>query len=170
MKKQISYAKCIPRLFSTLMDLSVFMVLLMPLTKMLNKYVFVKKFGAMFKAKNVDVDDYQALQKALESPEFIPYSNLSTVLELMVPMLCMQSIAIILYFILSWHIYGVTPVKYIMRMRVVDAVTFTKPSLVQSIKRFMGYILFPIGIWSIFFTPQRQMLHDKISGTVVIKA
>ena len=137
---------------------------------MLNKYVFVQKFGAIFKAQNIDIDDYQALQQALQSPEFAPYSTPDTVLAIAIPMILMQSIAMIVYFVLFWHIYGATPIKYLMRMRVVDAHSFEKPTFFQSVKRLMGYALFPIGLWSIFFTPQKQMLHDKISGTVVIKA
>ena len=170
MKKQIVYAILIPRLFSTMMDLCIFLMLLTPPTIMINRYVFMKKFGHIFKDNNTNIDDYQSLQQALHSPEFMPYSNLSTVVELAAPMLCVQIVAIILYFVLFWHIWGVTPVKYIMRMRVVDAVSFKNPTLSQSIKRLVGYLLFPIGMWSIFFTSQKQMLHDKISGTVVIKA
>jgi len=170
MKKQISYAKFIPRLFSTMMDLCIFMVLILPLTTVLNRYVFVKKFGAILQAHNVNIDDTKALQEALHLPEFAPYANLSTVIELGLPALCMQIVLMILYFVGAWHVYGVTPVKYFMRMRVVDSVTFKKPTVFQSIKRFIGYALFPIGVWWMLFSPQRQMLHDKISGTVVIKA
>lgn len=169
MKKQILYAKLMPRLFSTLMDWSLFLIILTPFARMLNKYVFIKKFGDILRAKNVDLDNTEAIQKALQSPEFMQHSNLSTFLEIAAPMFVMQSLAIILYFVVLWHMFGVTPVKYFMRMKVVDATTLEKPTIYQSFKRLCGYALFPIGIWWMFFTEKKQMLHDKMAGTIVIK-
>ena len=55
-------------------------------------------------------------------------------------------------------------------MKIVDAKTFNRPTLKQLIKRFLGYMTFPIGIFFILFYSQKQALHDKIAGTVVIKA
>ncbi len=169
MKKQILYAPFVPRLFSTMMDLCLCSILLILPTMMLNKYVLIKKFGAIFKAKNTDISNMQSLQEALQSPEFAPYSNLDTIIELMIPMLCMQMICYILYFILCWKMWGTTPVKYIMRMRVVDSENFTKPTIFQAVRRIIGYVFFSVGIWYMFFSKNKQMLHDKIAGTVVIR-
>lgn len=169
MKKQILYAPFVRRVFSTMMDLCLVLILLIPITVLVNRMVFVKKFGAILEAQHVNVNDYKALTDALQSPEFAPYANMDTLVELMLPMLCVQIICIILYFVLSWSFLGTTPIKYIMRLRVVDSLTFEKPTIFQSIARIFGYILFPFGIWSIFFTKQKQMLHDKMSKTVVIR-
>lgn len=170
MKKQILYASFVPRMFATMMDLCLVSILLMPITNIINRNVITKKFGAIFASKNIDINDTNAVRDALQSIEFAPYSNVGTIVEIMIPMLCVQVVVMMVYFILCWNIWGATPVKYIMRMRVVDAVSVEKPTIFQSIRRFIGYILFPLGIWSIFFTKNKQMLHDKISGTVVIKA
>lgn len=169
MKKQILYADFMPRLFSTMMDLCFLTILLIPITNFVNRTVIAKKFGHIFASKNVDIYDTKALKEALQSPEFAPYSNIDTVIELMMPMACMQLVAIVLYFIASWYFWSATPIKHLMRMRVVDATTFNRPTFFQLIKRFIGYVLFPIGVWFIFFTKQKQMLHDRISNTVVIK-
>jgi uncharacterized RDD family membrane protein YckC len=88
----------------------------------------------------------------------------------MKPMLVMQLIAMTIYFILSWKLWGCTPAKYVMRMRVVDQKTFEKPTIYQLLLRFISYTLCIFGIWFIFFTKQKQALHDKIAGTVVISA
>lgn len=170
MKKQILYASFVPRMFATMMDLCLVSILMMPLTNIINRNVITKKFGAIFAAKNIDINDTNAVRDALQSIEFAPYSNFSTIVEIMIPMLCVQLVVMMLYFVLCWNIWGATPVKYIMRMRVVDMLSFDKPTIFQSIRRFIGYILFPIGIWSLFLTKHKQMLHDKISSTVVIKA
>jgi len=170
MKKQRLYGAFVPRMFATMMDLCLVSILLMPITNIINRKVITKKFGAIFEAKHIDIDDTNAVREALQSIEFAPYSNLATVIEIMLPMLCVQLIVMMLYFVLCWNIWGATPVKYIMRMRVVDVVSLNKPTIFQSIRRFIGYMFFPIGIWSIFFTTQKQMLHDKISSTMVIKA
>ena len=169
MKKQICYANFAPRMFSTMMDLILVSILLLPISVWVNKIVIIKKFGALFASKNVDINDMKALQDAMQSIEFAPYSNPGTIIDLMLPMLSVQTLFIMLYFILCWSIWGTTPVKYIMRMRVVDSSDFAKPTLFQSIRRVIGYIFYPIGIWFIFFTTQKQMLHDKMSSIVVIK-
>ena len=170
LKKQVLYSPLARRLFSTLMDLSLVLFLLIPITMMVNRMVFVKKFGAILQENNVNVNDYKALTEAIQSPAFEQYANISTFIELMIPMLLVQLAFIILYFVLCWSFLGTTPIKYIMRLRVVDSTTFEKPTIFQSIRRVFGYILFPIGIWSIFFTTQKQMLHDRLAKTVVIRA
>lgn len=170
MKKQICYADFAPRMFSSMMDLILVSILLLPISIWVNKIVIIKKFGALFAAKNVDINDTKALQDAMQSIEFVQYSNPGTIIDLMLPMLSIQIIVMMLYFVLCWSIWGTTPVKYIMRMKLVDSSNFMKPTIFQSIRRVIGYLVYPIGIWSIFFTKQKQMLHDKISSVVVIKA
>lgn len=170
MKVQVLYASFMPRLFSTMMDLSFAAILLIPITRFVNRRSFINKFGDILREKNVDIDDYNALMSVLHSPEFAPYSTPSTIIELMIPMFCVQTVCFIFYFTMLWHCFGTTPIKYLMRMKVVDKVTFKKPTIFQALRRIFGTIFFPLGVWSAFFTPQKQTFHDKISGTVVIKA
>lgn len=170
MKTQVLYASFMSRMFSTMMDLSLVAILLIPVTKLVFRRVFINKFGDLLKAKNIDLDNDQSITNFLSSPEFLPYSNNDTMIELVIPILLVQIFCVILYFVLCWHYLGATPVKYILRIKVVDKVTFKKPTIFQSVRRILGALFFPLGIWSVFFTKEQQMFHDKIAGTVVIKA
>lgn len=170
MKTQILYASFMSRMFSTMMDLSLVAILLIPVTKLVSRWVFINKFGELLKAKNIDIDNYQSIINFLSSPEFLPYSSYETITAFVIPVLLAQIFCVILYFVLCWHYFGATPVKYILRLKVVDKTTFIKPTIFQSVRRILGALFFPLGIWSVFFTKEQQMLHDKIAGTVVIKA
>lgn len=74
-------------------------------------------------------------------------------------------------FILFWHLNGQTPGKRFTKTKVVDAKTFTKPSLFQLILRFLGYFLSFITIIGFFtglFRRDKRTLHDLLSRTCVI--
>lgn len=170
MKTQILYAPFMSRMFSTMMDLSLVAILLIPLTRGVFRWIFIKKFADLLQAQNIDLDNNQSLITFLNSPEFLPYSNNGTMGTLVLPILCTQILGIILYFILCWHYLGSTPMKYILRLKVVDKTTLKPPTIFQSLKRILSALFFPIGIWFVFFTKQKQMFHDKMANTVVIKA
>ena len=103
-------------------------------------------------------------------PEFISFAttNNSGITYFLV-LLCCNIIIMGAYFIGFWIYISATPGKFIMSTKIVDATTLETPSNYQFVKRFLGYSLFFIGIWSIVFIKQRQALHDKIAGTLVIK-
>ena len=75
-------------------------------------------------------------------------------------------------FIVGWTRYGTTPGKFLLELRVCDARTGGRPDAVQSILRYVGYIVsaLPLGlgfVW-IAFDPRRQALHDKLARTRVV--
>ncbi len=71
-----------------------------------------------------------------------------------------------------WTRFAATPVKRLLGLRVIDAKTGEKPTLMQSVLRYLGYFIsnLPMGLgflW-ILFDKDKQAWHDKIAGTVVI--
>lgn len=74
----------------------------------------------------------------------------------------------------TWHFFHVTPGKWFVGVRIVDAKTLERPSLAQYIKRFAGFYVslpvFMIGFVAVAFSKKKQAWHDKIAGTVVIYA
>jgi len=169
MKKQILYPKMIKRLFSTMTDLAIISIFLTPITNVINRWIFIGKFGKALEAQNIDIDNHHAVMTALQSKEFASQVTFVDMLEIGIPVLFIQSLFLMLYFVVSWYKLGCTPVKYMMHMRIVDKDTLKRPSIPQLMKRFLGYSLFFIGIWWILFTKQNQALHDKIANTIVIK-
>ncbi|MEY3197209.1 MAG: hypothetical protein RLZZ59_577 [Pseudomonadota bacterium] len=168
MKKQLIYPSLVRRLFSSVIDLILLSFIMTPIGSMINKHMFLEKFGHILREKNIDVNDYKALAEALQSPEFAQYSNFATMIEIMTPMLIFQAITMILYFTLFTTFWGATPAKYLFRLRVVDEKTLALPSIYQSFIRCMGYCLAPIGVWFIPFSKRKQGLHDHFASTVVV--
>lgn len=85
----------------------------------------------------------------------------------------LQMVLYLCAFVLFWRTSGQTPGKKMMRIKVVDAVTFERASWLQLIVRFFGYFLSfitLIGFFTGLFRKDRRALHDLISRTAVIDA
>jgi len=71
------------------------------------------------------------------------------------------------------HFMG-TPGKMVTNLKIVDAETGSKLSLLQAIGRYFAYILaflpLGLGIFWIGIDKKKQGWHDKLAGTVVIKS
>jgi len=82
----------------------------------------------------------------------------------------MPAIAIVLF----WVYRQATPGKIAIGARIVDAKTGAKPSTGQLIGRYLGYyvstIPFFLGLIWVAFDPRKQGWHDKLAGTVVVRA
>jgi hypothetical protein len=74
------------------------------------------------------------------------------------------------YFVFFWRKFGATPGKMVMRMKIVDADDYSRPSVYRLCKRFCGYVTIIIGIFSIIISKNGRATHDKIANTVVIKS
>ncbi|AHX11462.1 RDD family protein [Neorickettsia helminthoeca str. Oregon] len=83
-----------------------------------------------------------------------------------------QLLLLVSLVITSWHRFGCTPGKWILRLRVLDDVTLGRPSLSACVKR---AVMFPIsvgclflGIFWIIFDKKGRAWHDVVAGTVVV--
>ncbi|MFU7500251.1 MULTISPECIES: RDD family protein [unclassified Candidatus Tisiphia] len=161
MNKQIIYPKLIPRLFASCLDSFLLSIFTTPITH----FMLSKLSLFFFKASIADI-----LIMGSTKPELVQNITASSVLTLFILMFIINFALAATYFIGFWIYFGATPGKMIMHMKIVDAITLGKPSKWQLIKRFCGYVLVLVGIWFILFSKQRQALHDKIAGTVVIKS
>ena len=73
-----------------------------------------------------------------------------------------------------WMTKQATPGKMIVSARVVDARTGDTVSLGQSVTRYLGYFIavLPLGVGLIWiaFDSRKQGWHDKLAGTIVVRA
>ena len=73
-----------------------------------------------------------------------------------------------------WLYKQATPGKMAVSARVVDAYTGETISFSQSVLRYLGYMLSTLplclGFLWVAFDPKKQGWHDKLAGTVVIRA
>lgn len=77
-----------------------------------------------------------------------------------------------LVIILFWFFRSATPGKMLLKMRIVDADTGGKPSLLSFFIRYIGYFVslipFCLGFFWIGIDKRKQGWHDKMGNTVVI--
>lgn len=70
------------------------------------------------------------------------------------------------------RVFGTTPGRYLVGLKLVDARTEEAPTLFQLIRRFLGYFvsLPPLMLGYIWcsWDKKRQTWHDKIGGTVIL--
>ena len=76
--------------------------------------------------------------------------------------------------VLFWIYRQATPGKMAIGARIVDARTGGNPTTGQLIARYLGYYVsifgLMIGFLWVAFDPRKQGWHDKIAGTVVVRA
>lgn len=75
-------------------------------------------------------------------------------------------------FIAGWRLFGVTPGKLLLELRVVDARIGGPPSWPRAIVRYLGYLVsaLPLGLgflW-VLIDRRKQTFHDKLARTRVI--
>jgi len=89
------------------------------------------------------------------------------------PIASITQIALFLItYVWLWHTSGQTPGKKLSRIRVVDAQTLQKASVLKLTLRFIGYFISLITLVGFFvglFRKEKRALHDLISGTAVIR-
>jgi uncharacterized RDD family membrane protein YckC len=76
--------------------------------------------------------------------------------------------------IVFWMKKQATPGKMALSLRILDATTGDKPSSGQFVGRYFGYLvsMLPLflGLIWVAFDKRKQGWHDKLAGTVVVKA
>lgn len=173
MKKQIIYPDFIARIFSTALDLSLLAFIAIPILQFCFFNLLFFFYKDYFYTYNIDLNNPTEMLRSTMNANFYEYlkaGNFNRYILFTISNFTTNLLVIGLYFVGFWYYKGATLSKMFMRMKIVNAVTLERPSLIQLIKRFLGYLTFPIGIFFILFSSQKQALHDKIAKTVVIKS
>ena len=170
MKKQITYPKFIPRLFSMTIDLVILSIALTPIMNIISRYVFIYTFHQFFLDFSVNIHDTQAIAESVKMPEFTSYISATRFFCYIAVLFLLNSLFMGGYFVFFWRKFGATPGKMVMRMKIVDVDDYSRPSLYRLCKRFCGYITIIIGIFSMVLSKNGRAIHDKIANTVVIKS
>lgn len=173
MKMQVIYAKFIPRLFATTIDLFILSVISTPITTIISKFVYSSIFKNFFVQQQINLSNTDAIFRALYTQSFFEYitnhNQVSTYILCITLLTLLNILLMMLFFVGFWIYTSSSPGKMFMQLKIVDAETLAKPSNGQLFKRFFSYLTAIFGIWSILFTERKQALHDKIAKTVVIK-
>ncbi len=170
MKKQIIYPKFIPRVFSMTIDLMILSIVLTPIMNIIARYVFIYSFSQFFTDFSINTNNEQILRESMLMPEFSAYFTANRFLVYVSILMIINTLFMGIYFVFFWRKFGATPGKMIMRMKIVDADDYSRPSTYRLCKRFIWYISLLIGIFQMIFSKNGQGIHDKIANTVVIKS
>ncbi|HJD56145.1 MAG TPA: RDD family protein [Rickettsia endosymbiont of Pyrocoelia pectoralis] len=173
MKKQIIYPDFIARIFSTALDLSLLAFIAIPISQFCSINLMRLFFYEYFINNNINLHNPDEMLSSIVTEEFYKYlasGNLDKYTLFTVSIFVINLLVIAIYFVGFWYYKSATPSKMFLRMKIVDAASLSRPTLGQLVKRFLGYLTFPVGIFFILFSSQKQALHDKIAGTVVIKS
>ena len=119
---------------------------------------------------SIDIHNTQTMLEAVKMPEFASYISAMRFFGYMAVLFILNTLFMGIYFVFFWHKFGATPGKMIMRMKIVDASDYSRPSIYRLCKRFCGYITIIIGIFNMLISKTGQATHDKIAHTVVIKS
>lgn len=169
MKKQITYTQFVPRVFAATIDLFILSIILTPVMNFAAHYVFRYVFNDFIVANNINITDRLSALYATSGPDFANHLTFSNISAYMLTLLCINGMLMSFYFIGFWQCCGSTPGKMLLRMKIVDAQNYAKPSFMVLVKRYLFYCTAIIGILMIVITKRGQAMHDKIAGTVVVK-
>lgn len=85
----------------------------------------------------------------------------------------LQVILSAVFFIGLWLVTQTDPGKMVFSAVIVDAKTGAKPTMLQYVLRYLGYIVSTLplllGFFWIGWDARKQGFHDKIAGTVVVR-
>jgi uncharacterized RDD family membrane protein YckC len=165
----LEYASLNKRVIAAAIDIFILLLILVPIMNPITEYVFAGR-GAdvLLNELSMDVGDDAAVTgemviKKLSGEDFFQKYFLIQFIIMLI--MCVYTLGF-------WVSYGVTPGKWIVGCKVVDAESLEKPSLLKAIIRLFGYIASaaPIGLGFVLiaFSDTKQGLHDRIAGTLVI--
>jgi uncharacterized RDD family membrane protein YckC len=185
LKKQITYAGFYPRVFASLIDLLLSSLVLIPVFVIFSSLIYGhtppaavlgpvtnEVVAQMQKSGNSSITD--AFSSIMNDPRvhnyFITEGGIFRVLADQLFQLLGFGIVLIMF----WRYRSATPGKMLLSMKIVDAKTYGKLTRKQEIIRFLGYIVavlpLCLGFLWIAFDKKKQGFHDKLAGSVVIKA
>ena len=105
------------------------------------------------------------------SSEEIPLSPDALAATFVLWLIVAQCIPLLITGVL-WVVWGTSPGKRVMRLRIVDADSHEPMTRGQAVLRTVGYVLtFAMcgaGFLWVPFNPRKQALHDRIANTVVV--
>lgn len=156
------YAGYNERVFAAIIDVTVLFMLLYEPFAWLSDAIFGQHSPKELVEDGVQLTALQAITLYLNSEAF----------SLALTNTLLQVLALGLVHTAIQHAFGTTLGRYIIGIKLVDAATEEPPTLMQYLRRMLGYFIslppFMIGfIWQCF-DKRRQTWHDKIAGTVML--
>lgn len=156
------YAGYYERVFASTIDLMMLFTLLYEPFAWISRLLYGNASPSQALAEGANISWQQALSVYVYSEQG----------ELVVINFFLQVVVIGVFVISCERVFGTTPGRYLVGLKLVDAQTEQAPTLFQLIRRFLGYFLSlpPLMFGYIWcsWDKKRQTWHDKVAGTVVL--
>lgn len=160
----VRYASSSSRYLSIMIDLLVLILILV-----LTSYVISFAVNLFY---SVPIEAIEKIKLGINDVSELERHQVNVYFALLITTQLIQLSLICVYTILLWYKFGTSPGKFLFGIRIVDASTFQKITLKQTITRFFSVIISVLPaflgfVWSIF-DKRSQAWHDKIAHTVLI--
>jgi len=168
-KKQVVFPDLFTRIITLLFDLVLLSVILTWPTQQLSFLLFKANFTNFIAQNNLIINSAEDIKLIYTTENITSFPTIKEVAFFWGEFLVCQYLLISIYFIFCWTKFGTTIGKYIFKIKIMDFETGSKPTIKQSIVRYLSYVFFTISIFTVLFKEKRRALHDIFSGTIVIK-
>jgi hypothetical protein len=169
-KKQVSYPQIFSRLLSAMLDMTILTFLTSPLMEYVSLRLFKANFGEYAKLNNLSLEGRNDMESIIRSQGFMDQTAIEQYVYFFGEYMIFQYLLFSIYFIFMWTKFGTSVGKFLFKINVVDYRTLSKPTLISSVLRYIGYTTAPIGIIVALFNEERRTIHDMVSNTMVIKS
>lgn len=153
--ENVEYASFTYRMLASVIDTILSAILLTPIIR------FIGNIFDLTKLDSIPLQIYSMSQQ-----------ELMTLMRQGLPGFLLEMSIVSVIVICFWVKWGGTPGKSLLKMKIVDAKTYEKPGVTQSIIRYLGYFVsflpFLLGFVWIYYDKRKQGFHDKLARTVVI--
>ncbi|AIL65646.1 RDD family protein [Rickettsiales bacterium Ac37b] len=178
--KQIKYAGLRGRLTASLIDMTIVLLLSMPVIKLLDFMLYGHNTPKVMMEEVIkdmeqhhDAANLSPMHQFFTDPKVYDFFITHHGLEKFIISNIIQLILFMIIVIICWIKYQATPGKMLLSFKIVDATTLDKPNKKQLFIRFLGYFLsfipLLLGFTAIIFSKKKQGWHDKLANTLVIK-
>lgn len=149
------------RYMAITIDIIIFSVLFSTLLKALSRLIFKMYF--------VDIENEEALMRIFATSHEIKHEYLVKLIFSSMVTLFIEYVILGAY-IIGFNLYfSSTPGKYIFKLKIVDYNTEKKPSFMQFLRRYLGYLAFPISLCFVIFRKNSKFVHDIFGRTKIIR-
>ncbi len=160
-KKQITIPLLNKRIIALMIDLLIPCIIYYLFVQFLNKINIIQ----LFDQKELMIKNLESLKKSGElglKNQYMPDLKTSFIAALV------NYLGMGVYIVYFWNKFSASPGKIIMRIKIVNYKDISKPSLKSFIIRYLGYPICIFNVFSFIFNKKKRLLHDVISGTIVI--
>ena len=160
------------RTFAMTLDMLIILILFAPMLQWVSNNMFPELSTDAAQQKIMGM--FHAVGKAELTPQrFIEELNAMGVFQRVVFDHVLQMLIAGAYAVLAWQRWQATPAMWLLRLKVLDAQTYEKPTLKNFIIRYAmmvpSILALTLGFLWIVFDKRNQGWHDKVAGTIVIQ-